>query len=225
MSKASYRENLVTTEVLTSWKKGPSRGVFQFLVDASFCGTNFVKNRIYAVTGSKEIDADGFKYWRHGSCDFAERWDDMPDQQKIGFRKDYKQYCSCDIHPTRSAHTMTVDELENDYAQAFTFWTPTHCYYNPHKSLVYTQVSKGRVEDCENAYGLCARDESGQCNWQLTEEYEECFKLRDDFVIVSTGRFAITDPSQCDALPTRKKRRNCRRRFKEEMKADKVLRI
>ncbi|XP_071816712.1 tissue inhibitor of metalloproteinase-like [Apostichopus japonicus] len=217
--------NTVTAEVINSWKKGPAKGTFIFHAPASFCGTNFHVDRTYVVTGTKKFTDDGTKYWSHGSCDFGEDWDDMPAQQKKGFKSYYEDLCDdCDITPTRLASNIKVEDLENDYRDAATFWTPTNCYYNPHKSQAYNQPSNGEVEDCEDQYGLCRpHRRSGECSWQLTAEYEECFKHRDDFVIVSSGEFAITDVAQCESLPNRKKRRNCRRRLNEQILEEEIL--
>lgn len=106
---------------------------------------------------------------------------------------------------------VTSFSAGSTYKNAQTYWTPDKCYYNPLKSWDFSED----VEECETEYGYCTPGSDGECNWQLTPEYEECFEERDNYVMVISGEFAITDPAQCKVLPSRRKRRKCRKKVKK----------
>nr|UMW87668.1 (D)tensilin [Holothuria forskali] len=184
----------------------------EFYSPSSFCGTQFFVRGDYVITGSKETRRDGSKYLMHGSCDFGMEWDDLSPQQQKGFTKKYARYCECEIESSRSATNIKVEDLsfDNTYPDARTYWTPDVCYYNPHKSREFSEI-----EDCEEEFSYCAPGGDRECNWQLSPDYETCFKERDDFVLVDSGAFAITDPEQCNVLSTRRQRKKCRKRIKQ----------
>nr|AAK61535.1 tensilin [Cucumaria frondosa] len=221
-------DKLINAEINRSWKKGPSSGDFQFYAPSSFCGATFDSGDTYVVTGTKEETSDGRRYWLHGSCDYMIKWDDMSDQQKAGFKGGYKARCGeCQIAESLTAASVKVEDIAaNDYPLATTYWTPTGCYYNPLMTRQFVGRKGSSVVDCEDVYGLCKPNEADKCQWTLTPDYERCLKERDDFVKADSSAFAITRVEQCDVYTNKRKRKNCRQRFRElqaEMGADEEL--
>ncbi|KAJ8046405.1 Metalloproteinase inhibitor 2 [Holothuria leucospilota] len=207
--------NRITARIIDSLKlpKRQTGKTIEFYSPSSFCGTHFVKSSDYVVTGNKATNEDGSKYWLHSTCDLAMVWLDLSTQQKEGFMTKYEKICECKIESTMGASDikMTSVSTGSGYTKGQTYWTPDKCYYNPLKSGDFSEVA----EECETEYGYCIPGSDGECSWQLTLEYEECFEERDNYVMVASGEFAITDPAQCKVLPSRRKRRKCRKKVKK----------
>nr|AQR59058.1 tensilin [Holothuria forskali] len=210
-AKSMNRVSALIIDSLKLPKRNTGKTV-EFYSPAAFCGTHFLKGAEYVVTGNKETDTDGSTYWYHDTCDFAKGWRGLPQDQKKGFTTKYGRLCECQIEGSQSAssHKVAYDNTRNTYPDARTFWTPDNCYYNPLKSGEFSGV-----DDCESEFGFCTPGSDGECSWELSPEYEDCFKKRDDFVLVDSGAFAITDPAQCSVLPSRRKRRRCRKKIKK----------
>ncbi|KAJ8046406.1 Metalloproteinase inhibitor 2 [Holothuria leucospilota] len=202
------RARVIDNLKLSRNKKGK---IIDFYTSSSFCGTVFYTGREYVITGSKETWRDGTKYLLHDSCDFGKEWNDLSPQQQKGFTRKYARYCECKIEPSRDATEIKVEDLsfENTYRGARTYWTPDNCYYNPHKSREFDDV-----EDCEEEYSYCAPGRGGECSWQLTPDYEECFTHRDDYVMVASSVSDGVYPELCIVLP-RRRRKACRKRARE----------
>lgn len=119
---------------------------------------------------------------------------------------------------------MTADQNDKDGADpgqlVSGLWRTSGCYFNPVASYIYWDV------DCETAYSNCYpdKDEPGECRWNMTDEYNECFSNREEaWANQNPGRPAaaltrFTSFRDCKKLATKRMKKKCVKAVREEIK-------
>ena len=90
------------------------------------------------------------------------------------------------------------------------YWSTEGCFFNPIPSIKYGG------EDCETLYSYCSLGSSGSCSWKETEEYLECYQLREDnWFFTEKAQPAYTCRSQCNSIANKQEKYQCAKATKK----------
>lgn len=171
---------------------------------SSLCGRpNLVYDKKYLITG--EIK-DGLLQMTF--CNWVTEWENVtPAQVKYLKRGTYADQCNCTIAGAWSSLRKDMNYEPDTYheSQLSGKWSRYKCTYNPIASATFIK------KDCESDFSYCSRDvETGSCMWKSTEEYNECFNVREaTWALQHPKQAAFTRPSQCRSLPNRRMKKKC----------------